>query len=126
MVSPAEHLDHTYKVSMSVVRRIMDEGAKPSPRGINLTGRVILLLGRICVAAEMLERLSGGSLFNYKIQEALGRLSQALDTLPLDAVAAIAIADRPAPEVRWPHALAVSPLVHTKHHLRIVDEILET
>ena len=125
--SPAEHLDHMYKVSMSIVRRINDEEAKPSRRGINLMGRVILLLGWIPRGqGKTPERLSGAICTGAHIEAALGRLEQALDTLPLDAVDASR-----SPIVPHPLFGGLTPsqalrfiVIHTKHHLRIIDEIL--
>ena len=125
--SPAEHLDHTYKVSMSIVRRITEESAKPSRRGINLVGRVILLLGWIPRGrGKTPERLSGAICTGAHIEAALGRLEQALGTLPMDAVAASR-----SPIVPHPMFGGLTPsqalrfiVVHTNHHLRIVDEIL--
>ena len=125
--SPAEHLDHTYKVSMSIVRRITDEDAKPSPRGINLIGRVILMLGWIPRGrGKTPPRLSGEVCTGAHIEEALARLDQALGALPMDAVTASR-----SPIVPHPLFGGLTPsqalrfiVVHTKHHLRIVDDIL--
>jgi len=124
--SPAEHLDHMYKVAMSIVRRIRDESAEPSRRGINFMGRVILLLGWIPRGARAPERLRGTHCTGEHIETQLGRLEQALDALPLDTVAASR-----SPIVPHPLFGGLTPsqslrfiVIHTNHHLRIVDEIL--
>jgi hypothetical protein len=125
--SPAEHLDHTQKVSMSIVRRLGDKSAKPSPRGINLMGRVILLLGWIPRGrGNAPERLRGAVCTGAHIEEALGRLEQALDALPLDALSASQLPIVPHPLFRslTPSQALRFIVVHTNHHLRIVDEIL--
>lgn len=125
--SPAEHLDHMYKVSMSIVRRITEEGAKPSRRGINFMGRAVLLLGWIPRGrGKTPERLSGAVCTGAHIEASLGRLEQALDTLPVDAVDSSRL-----PIVPHPFFGGLTPsqalrfiVIHTKHHQRIIDEIL--
>ena len=125
--SPAEHLDHMYKVSMSIVRRITEEGAQPSKRGINVMGRVILFFGWIPRGrGKTPERLSGTICTGPHIEASLGRLEQVLDNLPVAAVDASR-----SPIVPHPMFGGLTPsqalrfiVIHTKHHLRIIDEIL--
>ena len=125
--SPAEHLDHLAKVTESVVLVLGDPDAPPRRRGINLVGRVVLLVGWIPRGiGKTPERLSGTRASADEIEAALARVSAAFDALPFDRLGTSRV-----PVVRHPRFGGLTPpqalrflAVHNAHHLKIVDDIL--
>jgi hypothetical protein len=124
--SVAEHVDHMYKVAMSIVRRLADASAEPLPRGVNFLGRLVLLFGWIPRGrGKSPSRLIGTRADGAEIDAALLRLERELDALPPEGL-------RTSRGKIVPHPLfgALTPpqalrfiVVHTRHHLKIIREI---
>jgi hypothetical protein len=123
--SPAEHLDHTLKVALSIVNRL----TKPEPveGSISFLGRVVLFVNRIPRGrGKSPAKLHGSRETPLVLETALAKLETRL--------AALAAADIDAartPAVPHPRFGGLTPqealrfmAIHTDHHLKIVDEIL--
>jgi len=125
--SVAEHLDHILKVAASVVRRINQPDAEAGPNGINLLGRAVLLGGWIPRGrGKSPERLAGTRVSGAEIETAIGKL----ETM-LRAVVVETCQSSRTPTVPHPRFGGLTPsqalrfaVVHTNHHLRIVEDIL--
>lgn len=123
--SPAEHVDHTLKVALSVVNRL----ARPEPvdGSISLLGRAVLLVQWIPRGAgKSPARLYGARETPLVLETTLAKLEERLGGLS----AADLDASR-TPTVPHPRFGGLTPrqalrfiAIHTDHHLKIVDEIL--
>jgi hypothetical protein len=123
----AEQLDHTTKVTASVVDVLGDANAPPLDGGINFLGRLVLLFGWIPRGVgKSPRRLTGTHAAATDLEAALAQLAKAFDELPFDRLRASR-----TPLVRHPKFGGLTPPqalrfleVHTRHHLKIVDDIL--
>jgi hypothetical protein len=123
----AEQIDHVTKVTASVVEVLADANAPPLSRGLNFVGRLLLLSGWIPRGVgKSPRRLTGTPVPTPDLDAALARLVAAFDALPFERLRASRV-----PIVRHPKFGGLTPpqalrflVVHTKHHLKIVDEIL--
>ncbi len=124
--SVAEQLDHSCKVALSILRRLGEDGVKPS-RGINFIGRMVLLLGWIPRGrGETPTRLAGKPCTAEDVARSLEKLERAVNELPADAARSSRGAIVPHPKfggLTPPQALRFL-VVHTEHHLRIVRDIM--
>ena len=127
--SVAEHLDHLYKVSLSIVRRLAEEGVQPSPKGVSFLGRAVLWSGWIPRGrGKTPERLGGKPCTAEDLEHSLEKLERAVEALPAGAAASSRGAIVPHPKfggLTPPQALRFL-VVHTAHHLRIVGEIVRS
>jgi hypothetical protein len=124
--SVAQQLDHILKVCSAMLNGLIRPGATP-PRGINWIGRAILLFGRIPRGrAKAPERMRGVDATAEQLALAVEDTRRLLGDVRSDDF-------RPAnvPVVRHPFFGGLNPsqslrsaVVHTRHHLRIVSEIL--
>jgi hypothetical protein len=124
--SVAQQLDHILKVCSATLTGLLHPGATP-PHGINRIGRAILLFGWIPRGrARAPERMRGLDATAVQLALAVEDARQLLGEVRSDHF-------RPAnvPVVRHPFFGGLNPsqtlrstVVHTRHHLRIVREIL--
>lgn len=125
--STAEHLDHMTKVAHWALRKIAK--AQPAPNGINLMGRLVLLLGWLPRGiGKAPAGVVGVSVSAVELDVALTALEHELDALPLDG-----LRGSRAQVVPHPRFGGLTPsqglrmvVVHTNHHLRIIDDILRS
>jgi DinB family protein len=122
--SVGEQLDHTIKVASSSIQVLLKPVLPTLPRGINFTGRMVLLSGWIPRGVgKAPEKLTG---IHTTADELHARLAE-LDTL-IDRALASATAGRDgSPVLRHPmfgglsFAQAIEfVVIHTDHHLKIV------
>lgn len=127
--SPAEHLDHMAKVSLWALRSMAKPAKQPAPKGISLAGRLVLFLGWLPRGiGKAPAGVTGQPASVAEIEAALTNLESTLDALPLDALRASREAVVPHPRfgaLTPPQALRLV-VVHTNHHLRIIDDILRS
>jgi hypothetical protein len=126
--SPAEHLDHTVKVAQSIVYRIGDAAAEPSPRGLSFIGRVILMLGWIPRGkGRAPEKLKGVRCTVEDLEARLGRYEAALAAIqrPVGEAARLPTVPHPRFGGLTPSQAMRFAIIHTRHHLRIVDDVLK-
>ena len=124
--TPAEHLDHTLKVTKSIVRRLLDLEA-PSSGGITPAGRLILLLGRIPRGrGKSPERLRGTKVSQAQLLESLQALEADVQRLG-DAH----LAKKRGAVVPHPRFGGLTPaqairfaVVHNRHHVLIIRDVL--
>ncbi|HYI08940.1 MAG TPA: DinB family protein [Thermoanaerobaculia bacterium] len=125
---PAEHLDHTVKVAQSIVYRLADATAEPSPRGISFAGRAVLLLGWIPRGVgKAPERLRAVRCSVTDLEARIGRYETALAavTVPAGTAARLPIVPHPRFGGLTPAEAMRFAAVHTRHHLRIVADVLK-
>lgn len=125
--SPAEHLDHTLKVSQSIVHRIGDAQAEASPRGISMEGRAVLMIGWIPRGVGRApERLRGARATAEELEARIVRYEKVLAAV--NAPSGMAARARIVPHPRFGGLTPAEGLrfavVHNRHHLRIVGEVL--
>jgi hypothetical protein len=126
--SPAEHLDHTVKVAQSVIHRIGDAAAEPSPRKMSMIGRAVLLFGWIPRGkGKAPERLRGVLCTVEDLEARIARYESALATVtaPTAAAARLPIVPHPRFGGLTPAEAVRFVAVHTRHHLRIVADVLK-
>jgi hypothetical protein len=127
--SLAEQLDHVVKVTASVVHVLGKPDAPRLDGGINILGRLVLRLNWIPRGVgKSPTRLRGTAAVAADLDGALERLTAAFDALPFDALRASRV-----PLVRHPRFGSLTPPqalrfleVHTHHHLKIIDDMLQT
>ena len=125
---PSEHLDHTVKVSASIVNRLLQLDA-PATSGISFLGRIIMTIGRIPRGrGKAPERLRGVRVTSADLNASLTKLEEKLSLL-----ADAHLADKRGPIVPHPRFGGLRPnqalrfaAVHNDHHLRIIDDILKS
>lgn len=124
--SPAEHLDHTVKVSASIVNRLLQLDAPATP-GVSPLGRIILALGRIPRGkGKAPERLRGERVSGTDLHASLAKLEEKIGLLSDAHLAEKRGAIVPHPRfggLRPAQALRFAA-VHNDHHLRIIEDIL--
>ncbi|HYR29191.1 MAG TPA: DinB family protein [Thermoanaerobaculia bacterium] len=125
--SPSEHLDHSIKVTASIVSRLLDLDAPRGARGVSAVGRLIMLVGRIPRGrGRSPERLTGTRQTAADLQASLTKLERKLDLLAAQHLEPARGPIVPHPRfggLTPPHALRFAE-IHTDHHLRIIDDIL--
>jgi hypothetical protein len=124
--SPSEHIDHSVKVMSSIVRRLLQADADPG-RPLSAVGRLILLFGWIPRGrGKSPERLRGARTTREELAAALDALASQLARLEASH---LALARGPVvPHPRFggmtpPQAVRFAA-IHTKHHLKIVADLL--
>ncbi|HET8774527.1 MAG TPA: DinB family protein [Thermoanaerobaculia bacterium] len=123
----AEQIDHVTRVTASVVEVLADPNAPALPRGVNFVGRLVLRLGWIPRGVgKTPKRLTGTPASATDLDGALARLAEAFEALPFERLHASRV-----PVIRHPKFGGLTPpqalrflVVHTHHHLKIVDDIL--
>lgn len=123
----AEQIDHCTKVTASVVEVLADPNAPALPHGVNFLGRLVLLLGWIPRGVgKTPKRLTGTPASASDLDAGLARLVEAFDALPFERLRSSRV-----PIIRHPKFGGLTPpqalrflVVHTHHHLKIVDDIL--
>lgn len=123
----AEQLDHVIRVSASVVDVLADPNAEPRPGGINILGRLVLKFGWIPRGlGKSPRRLRGAPATGAELDAKLAQLERSFDALPFDKLRASHVPIVPHPRFRAldaPQALRFL-VVHTQHHLKIIDDIV--
>jgi len=124
--SPCEHVDHSVKVMSSIVGRLLDLNAERG-RPFSFIGRLILLFGWIPRGrGKSPKRLVGARRTREELSAALDALASQLAQLDTAHLA-------PARGPIVPHPLfgSLTPpqavrfaAIHTKHHLKIVADLL--
>ncbi len=124
--SVAQQLDHILKVCSAMLKGLIRPGEAP-PAGINMIGRVILLVGRIPRGrGKAPERLRGVDASAEQLAASLEDVRRLLTEVRAESF-------RPAnnPILRHPFFGGLTPaqtlrtiVVHTRHHLRIAREII--
>jgi hypothetical protein len=124
--SVAQQLDHILKVCSAMLKGMLRPGDAP-PGGINMTGRLILLVGRIPRGrGKAPERLRGVDASPEELAASLAETRRLLAEVRAESFG-------PAnnPIVRHPYFGGLTPsqtlrtiVVHTRHHLRIAREII--
>lgn len=123
--SASEHLDHTLKVATSilkVIREPKDEVLKP----FNLVGRIVLALGYIPRGrGKSPKSLVGTPARAEQLRSAAAEVNALLAAMPADRMKG----DRRV--VMHPYFGGLNParalrfaVIHTRHHLKIVDDVL--
>lgn len=126
--SVSEHLDHILKVAISIVRRVNQPDAEEGKSGINILGRAVLLSGWIPRGrGKSPERLVGTRVAATEIDAAMARLEQLMDEVVLGTCDASRkrVVPHPIFGGLTPSQALRFTVVHTNHHLKIVEEILE-
>lgn len=126
--SPSEHLDHAIKVMASIVNRLLDTEAPRGERPLTFIGRLVLLLGWIPRGVgKAPERVRGTQCNSADLHAALAKLEGKLALLTaqhLDDTRG-----RIVPHPRFgdlvPTVALRFTVIHTRHHLRIVEDILK-
>ncbi len=125
--TPAEHLDHSLKVAQSIVVRIADAEATPSARGISLVGRAILALGWIPRGrGRAPTKLHGMRATASELESRIVRFEGQLAAMPVPdgAAARLPIVPHPRFGGLTPVQAVCFAAIHTRHHLRIVADVL--
>ena len=122
--SPAEHLDHSIRVTASVLKNVADSNEIAG--GINLLGRIILLAGRIPRGrGRSPERFRGALTDRTALEAAITSVEQQLATNDRALLLSPKVISR---HPRFAGLTAEQALrflaIHTDHHLRIVRDIL--
>jgi len=125
--SAGQHLDHLLKVA----RAIMDHVVKPDgavlPKGVNFVGRMVLTTGWIPRGrGKAPEKLRGAVATHEELVAALDRLVTMIGQIPLETLTLQKRATVPHPrfEALTPFQGLHFVVIHTGHHLRIVQEVL--
>ena len=125
----AEQIDHIVKVSASVVDVLADRNAAPVGGGLNLLGWLVLRLGWIPRGAgRSPRRFRAEMTTTAELDARIAQLERSFAALPFDQLRASRVAVVPHPKFRAltpPQALRFL-VVHTQHHLKIIDDILRT
>ena len=124
--SVSQQLDHAIKVANALMRGILEPADDRPRRGINLVGRVILLLGDFPRGrAQSPKGLRGVAASSQDLVDELN-VARSL----LKRVADESFQPPDVPVVRHPFFGGLTPqqslrntVVHTRHHLRIVRDI---
>ena len=125
--TPAEHLDHSVKVTASIINRLLDREAPRGDGGMSATGRIVLAVGRIPRGrGKSPERLRGARIGAAELHAGLTKLEGKIDELEASHLADTRGAIVPHPrfgDLRPSQALRFAA-VHNDHHLRIIEDIL--
>lgn len=124
--TPSEHLDHSLKVAVAVVRTLLRADAQRGRR-ISALGRLILFLGWIPRGrGKAPERLSGARASSVELLATLDHHEAQLAQLE-----ASHLASARGPIVPHPYFGGLTPpqalrfvAIHTHHHLKIVADVL--
>lgn len=123
----AEQLDHTTKVTASIVDVLGDPNAQRREGGINVIGRLVLRFGWIPRGVgKSPKRFRGAPAVAADLDGAIDRVARAFDALPFDALRKSRVPLVPHPRfgsLTPPQALRFIE-VHTQHHLKIIDDIV--
>ncbi|HEY0370903.1 MAG TPA: DUF1569 domain-containing protein [Thermoanaerobaculia bacterium] len=124
----AEQVDHITKVSASIVGVLGDASAVPVSRGVNFVGRLVLLFRWIPRGVGKSPRrfVPAAAGDPADLDAALARLAQAFEALPFDTLRTSRVPLVPHPKfggLTPPQALDFL-VVHTAHHLKIIDDIV--
>jgi hypothetical protein len=126
--SPAEHLDHTIKVSRAIAGVIADSAAPVQPTRMSFAGKLVLTFGWIPRGrGKAPERLRGTRATAEQLVTALDRLLATLGDLAAGDLAARTTATVPHPRfgAMTPSEGLRFAVVHNAHHLRIVRDVLK-
>jgi len=122
----AAHFDHMIKVAHSILYVLAKPEIVAAPRGINLLGRIVLVLGWMPRGrAQAPERLRGGAVTVEELQARLTELEAMLDRVA-------GRTDAPTvPILRHPTFGGLTReqalrfiIIHTEHHLKIVRTVI--
>ncbi len=124
--TPSEHVDHSVKVMSTIVGRLLDLNAERG-RPFSFIGRLILLFGWIPRGkGKSPARLRGARATREELSTALDGLAAQLARLD-----ATCLATSRGPIVPHPLFGSLTPpqavrfaAIHTKHHLKIVADLL--
>lgn len=126
--SPSEHLDHTIKVTASIVNRLLDRDARRGERPLTFIGRLVLLFGWIPRGAgRSPERVRGTRCNPAELHASLAKLEEQLALLTADHLddARGGIVPHPRFGDLAPNVALRFARIHTRHHLRIVEDIFK-
>jgi hypothetical protein len=126
--NPSEHLDHTIKVTASIVNRLLDVGAPRGERPLTFIGRLVLLFGWIPRGVgKAPERVLGTRCSAAELHASLTKLEGKIGLLTAEH-----LDDRRGGIVPHPRFGDLVPTValrfadiHARHHLRIIEDILK-
>jgi DinB superfamily len=123
--SPAEHVDHLLRVTISILDRLPSTEAVPG--GISVLGRAILMLQWIPRGrGRAPERLAGKRTSPAQLARALEKVTAALAAVDPATIDGARIRNVPHP--RFGSLTPAEALrfvsVHNEHHLKIVRDIL--
>ncbi len=126
--NPSEHLDHSIKVTASIVNRLLDTEAPRGERPLTFIGRLVLLFGWIPRGrGKAPERLRGAQCNSADLHASLTKLEGKIALLTdqhLDDKRG-GIVPHPRFGDLVPTVALRFALIHTRHHLRIVEDILK-
>lgn len=124
--TPSEHVDHSVKVMSSIVGRLLDPGAERG-RPLRAIGRLILLIGWIPRGrGKSPTRLRGARATREELSGALDALASQLARLEASHLSLARGPVVPHPTfggLNPPQAVRFAA-IHTKHHLKIVADLL--
>ena len=125
--TPSEHLDHSIKVSASIINRLLQLDAPRGDRGISTVGRIVLALGRIPRGkGKAPERLRGARTTAADLHAGIEKLDGKIALLTAEHL--VSARGGVVPHPRFgdlaPAAALRFVAIHNDHHLRIIDDIL--
>lgn len=126
--SPSEHLDHTIKVAASIVNRLLQADAPRGERPLSFIGRLVLLFGWIPRGVgKAPARLQGTQCTAADLHASLTKLEGKIDLLAAEHLddARGAIVPHPRFGDLVPTVALRFLMLHTRHHLRIVEDIFK-
>lgn len=126
--SPSEHLDHSIKVTASIVNRLLDTEAPRGERPLSFIGRLVLLSGWIPRGAgKSPERVRGTQCNSADLHASLTKLEGKIALLTAEHLndARGGIVPHPRFGDLVPTVALRFARIHTRHHLRIIEDILK-
>jgi hypothetical protein len=126
--NPSEHLDHTIKVTASIVNRLLQADAPRGARSLTFIGRLVLLCGWIPRGVgKAPERVRGTRCNSADLHASLAKLEGKLELLTAEHLddARGGIVPHPRFGDLVPTVALRFAVIHTRHHVRIIEDILK-
>ena len=126
--TPSEHIDHTIKVAASIVNRLLQADAPRGERSLTFVGRLVLLFGWIPRGiGKAPARVVGTPCSAADLRASIDKLEGKIDLITAEHLddARGGIVPHPRFGDLVPSVALRFTAIHTRHHLRIVEDILK-